>query len=227
MMKKFIVLMALIAMVGLAQAELFVNGDFEAGAWSGWGSGAGAYWGTTAMPPVYHSSGGSDGGAWMEFDTTGYSWATWCTWEWALAWSGIWDGSIPATSGQEFTLSGMAKHVATGSAGNTLRAFVEYKDAGGTRLDYNGDGVVTNDDRYMPTWATADSWGAFSDTFTVPTVDLLGNPFSAPIVTLEITLSVESEAATVGVDELSLIPEPATMALLGLGSMLMLRRRKA
>jgi hypothetical protein len=226
LMKKLVVLMAVVvlAMAGQANAELFINGDFEAGAWDGGGSGSGAAYPWTAMPPSLEPSGGSDGGQWMKFDTSPADFSG----EWAWAWSGIWNpgGKIAAAPGEEFTVSGMAKHV---SDGNTLRAFVKYFDAAGNQVDYDGvNDVEANPDRYMPTWTTGGEWAAFSDTFTVPTVDLQGNPFTAPIAQFDVTFSVETEQAVVGVDELSLhlIPEPTTIVLLGLGVLSLLIRNR-
>ena len=223
MMKKFIVLMAIVAMVGLAQAELFDNGDFEAGPWSGGGSGSGGGgtpWGWQPFPPIYQQdSGGSDGGDWMQLDQSAAPWTG--TWNWA--WSGVWSNKVAAVSGDVLTVSGMAKYIA---GDNTLRAFVSYEDAGGSRVDYDGDGDVDNDDRYMPTWSTGTSWAAFSDTFTVPLLDGMNNPFASPIAQLDVTFSVETAPGAVGIDQVSLVPEPMTIGLLGLGA-LFLRRRKA
>ena len=41
-MNKMLIIFAILAMLGVANAELFVNGDFEAGPWGGGGSGSGA-----------------------------------------------------------------------------------------------------------------------------------------------------------------------------------------
>lgn len=224
-MKKLLVLMLVLALAGIASAEIFVNGDFEAGAWSGGGSGSGGGpggWGWQAFPPIYQTSGGSDGGAWMQLDQSAAPYTG--TWNWA--WSGVWN-SLPnatATDGQSFTVSGMAKHLA---GDTTLRGFISFENAGGLRVDYNGDGISMvlgngnnnqyNLDRYMPTWTAGGSWGAFSDTFVVPSA--LG------IASFGVTFSVEAAPGAVGIDQVSLVPEPISIALLGLGG-LFIRRRK-
>ncbi len=208
-MKKVLILFVLLTMMSVANAELFINGDFEAGAWSAGGSGSGSSWSWQTFPPTYHTTGGSDGGAWMQLDTSTAPIEP--GWDWA--WSGIWhEPYLPCESGQTFTVSGMTKYV---TGGNTLRLFVDFLDIFGNRVDYNGDGKHEgagnctpncNDDRYMPTWPTGADWAPFEDTFTVPETDLLGNPFIYPIVEMGFTFSVEAEAASVGVDELSLVP---------------------
>ncbi len=225
-MKKFIVLMAIVALAGFAQAELFVNGDFEAGGWSGGGSGSGAGgpspWGWTTFPPIYQQdSGGSDGGDWMQLDQSAAPYTG--TWNWA--WSGVWSTKIAVTPGLAMTVSGMAQHL-TGDT--TLRAFVSYEDAAGLRVDLNNDGIsqvlgngVQADylkDRYMPTWVTDAGWDPFTLDYSVP--------IGYSIAQLDFTFSVEAAPGAVGIDQLSLIPEPMTIGLLGLGG-LFLRRRKA
>lgn len=202
-MKKVMVFLMILFLAGFASAEMIINGDFELGAWSSGGSGSGGSpaWAWQAFPPVFQTDGGgSDGGNWTLLDTSSAPW----TGGWNWAWSGIWqDGSFPAVAGDEFTISGMAKHI---SEGTTLRLFIAYEDATGTRVDYDGDGDVDNDDRYKPTWTTGAAWAAFSDTFTVPSLDLLGGTFTSPIAQFGVTFSVEAEKAAVGIDEISLLP---------------------
>lgn len=235
MKKLVLVICVLCSLVAVTQAELFINGDFEAGdTWGQGGSGSGGSypWPATLMPPTYQTTGGSDGGAWMELNTSAMVFAP--TWTWGWGWSAIWSPDIAATTGEVLRLSGMAKHV-DANYGSNLKAFVDYVDSASLRVDLNGDGLaeslgtgVAADwklDRYMVSWVTGANWAAFSDTFTVPAVTGLAG--------LTVTISCEDKSwypggpggDVVGIDELSLIPEPATMALLGLGGLL-IRRKK-
>ena len=221
-MKRLLVLMLVVALAGIASAEMFVNGDFEAGAWAGGGSGSGGSgagpWSGT-FPPQYQTTGGSDGGAWMQLDQSTAPWTA--AWNWA--WSGVWSDSMAVSEGQELTLSGMAQHLA---GDNTLRAFISYEDAVG-RVDLNGDGIAaalgnatpaqSREDRYQPTWTTTAGWDAFTLDFTVPT--------GLDISQLNVTFSVEALPGAVGIDQVSLVPEPISICLLGLGG-LFIRRRK-
>jgi hypothetical protein len=223
-MKKLLVLMLVLAVASIASAELFLNGDFEAGAWSGGGSGSGGGgtpWGWQPYPPQYQTSGGSDGGAWMQLDQSAAPYTG--TWNWA--WSGVWTDSFATSGGTDLTISGMAQHLA-GDA--TLRAFLSYHDADGLRVDINGDGISEvlgngtgqnpyHPDRILLTWDTTAGWDAFSTDIVVP--------LGFGITQMNVTFSVEDAPGAVGVDELSLVPEPITIGLLGLGG-LFIRRRK-
>ena len=220
-MKKLVVLCVLCLLASVTHAELFVNGDMETGAWDGDGSGNGTatnfdtgatMWGWRTHAPVYQATGGSDGGAYMEVKTAGY----WNGWDWCSIWQ-----TVAATPGETYQVSAMAKTIAgTGP----LKVIADFKDATGTRVDLNGDGIVNNADRLVFTHTPGAEWELISSAFTAPTLDGLGNPFASPIT--QVLIEFNTARGFIGVDEASMIPEPATMALLGLGGLL-LRRRKA
>ena len=233
MMKKISLLVAFLAIVGFANAELISNGDFEAGlsGWSGWGSGSGSatwwawYWWSGA-PTTGAAPGGSDGGQYAVLDTTGMPGYTRGAWGWV--WQGVWQPDLPMTPGQQLDITGMANGMADpDGSGYVVNLFLEWEDAAGNRVDYDGDGtIVNNDDRSLVSWTlTGGAWEAIDVLYNVPTQDLLGNPFANPIAQANVMWSVESASLQIGLDQLSIIPEPATMALLGLG-LLMLRRKK-
>lgn len=225
-MRKFAAVVLVLAVAGIANGEMFDNGDFEAGPWDGGGSGSGGSgagpWGWTAFPPTYHTAGGSDGGAWMQLDQSAAPWTA--AWNWA--WSAVWSDNMAVTGGQELTISGMAQHLA---GDNTLRAFISYENAAGLRVDFNGDGISAvlgngtgqnpyHPDRELLTWASGSGWGAFSTDITVPQ--------GLNVSQLNVTFSVEAAPGAVGIDQVSLVPEPLTLSLLGLGGLLLRRRRK-
>ena len=217
-MSKVFSLVLVLSIVGITSAELIVNGDFEAGAWDGGGSGSGAAFGWTSMPPSHITSGGSDGGAYMKLDSSAIVVGAW-QWGWSAIWTNF---EIVASTGQSFTLEGMAKNI---SHGDNLRVFWEWKDASGSKVDLSGNGTIGNEDRVMVLINTGAEWELFTDSQIAPSLDDLGNPFASPITNLGITFGAEVEANVIGLDQVSLVPEPITIGLLGLGG-LFIRRRK-
>jgi hypothetical protein len=234
MMKQLIVLMAIVAIAGLANAELITNGDFEAGmsGWSSWGSGSGSgtsgvsawnwaykWWGGSgSIAP----SGGSDGGQHAVLDTTAMG--CYMTW-WGWVWQGAWQANLPATEGETLDVDGYA----SGSSGDVVNLLLEYRDSTGWLVDYDGDGIRQGDpcdtgsehkeDRqHIQFVLTGGGWEQIAVSDVVPS-GLLVTQFTA-------MWSIEAQGTTFGLDELSIVPEPMTMALFGFGSMLMLRRRK-
>ena len=241
-MKKLILLFAILAMVGVAQAEMLVNGGFEdsdttEAPWLAWGSGAvGGWWAYFA--PALQTGGGGAGGSsnWLDLPVTG--WSSW-GWGYNVAFQGkVADGQalIPVTQGQLMKMSAYYNST-TESAGLLGWEFVD--DSG--LVDMNGDGnrgtydagkgaySGQNEDKINLMYGINPdgTWQEVYSLLYVPTTDFLGNPINITGV-----IAVFGGAgyaypygSHMGLDDASLIPEPMSIALLGLGG-LFLRRRK-
>ncbi len=214
-MKNVLILVAIVAMCSVAQAELLVNGDFEAGSsapWNAWGSaGSAAYISGGAMVPTYETTGGSDGGAWMELHTIGAGANSWAA---SFISQTVVDG---VSGGDVLTVSGMAKS----STGSSLSARILFLDAAGDEVTYNddaGDGSIWRNHLILD-FAVGTDWTPFSQTITLDAGTGIAQMQPLYVV-------ANGPEHVVGVDELSIVPEPATMALLGLGGVLIRRRRK-
>lgn len=195
-MKKLFVLMALIVIVVSAKAEILTNCDFEAGPWSGLGSGSGGSCFWIDLSPVYHTTGGSDGGAWMELSTMDM---LGCIDGWTWQYSTIWTGDLAVSPGDSLTISGMAKHL---QGDNILNVSIRYKDASHALIDLDGSGTLENlIDRVHLIWPTGPNWAAYFDTIIVPTEDLMGAPFASPVAYIDISFDTVDIAA-IGVDQL-------------------------
>ena len=216
-MKKLIVLFVLVAFASFACAELLPNGDFAAGmsGWGTWGSGSGSgslgYKWTSHW--AYIETTGGVGGAGDPFMVpTTASQKGYCEW-WGWGYNVVWRSSsaelIPVTAGNAYTLRGYAKDL-TGDGGNFELKF-EWLDASG-RKPSEGSAV--------PTWSIffdgmTTSWVEYTKTETAPA----GACYIRPVY------GESNPGKTVGIDNLQFLPEPMSIALLGLGG-LFLRRRK-
>ena len=214
-MKNVLILVAIVAMCSVAQAELLLNGDFEDGSsapWNGWGSaGSAAYMSGGAFVPTYETTGGSDGGAWMELHTIGAGANSWAS---SFISQTVVDG---VSGGDVLTVSGMAKS----STGSSLSARILFLDAAGDEVTYNddaGDGSIWRNHLILD-FAVGTDWTPFSQTITLDAGTGIAQMQPLYVV-------ANGPEHVVGVDELSIVPEPATMALLGLGGVLIRRRRK-
>lgn len=227
-MKKLLVLLAFFAIASIANAEMLNNGDFELDLsdWGSWGSGSGSGsgpawtgWAWHAMPAgsaTIAPSGGSDGGKYAVLDTSDMDGYMTAGWSWA--WQGVWQNDLPATEGQTITVSGFAKDLL--DKGSTLHVFYEWEDAAGNRVDYDGSGdIVNNSDRTHLSFPLAadGTWESFGIDFVVPS--------GLDIAQFNSLFSVEGEAAKIGIDQLSIVPEPVSIGLLGLGGLFLRRRR--
>jgi hypothetical protein len=232
-MKKLLLLFALLAIVGVAQAEMIVNGGFadsetDKAPWMSWGSGGGATW------QVYYTSVATSGGA---PDTTGNpgddnflklgmtdAVATWGTWGWGynVAFQGKTpDGQapIPITPGMIGTSMTMSADYKSGVVSSGLLGF-EWCNDSGTMVDFNGDGQVNDWDKQniMVPFTADDTWQNVSVTVTVPNIPGL-------VQLIAVFGGAGNHGEQLGLDNVHLYPEPMSIALLGLGG-LFLRRRK-
>ena len=231
-MKKLIVLFAVLAMVGVAQAEMLVNGGFEdsdttQAPWLAWGSGATGGWWAYYAPALQTGGGGAGGSSnWLDLPVTG--WSTW-GWGYNVAFQGkIPDGQagISVTQGDWYKLSGYYKST---TASSVLLGF-EWCDDSGILLDVDGDGIRggENDDKIniMVPITPDGTWQYVEAIVQAPPLDMQGNP----LVGLTNIIAVFGGAgygSHLGLDNASLVlvPEPISIALFGLGGLL-LRRRK-
>ena len=208
-MNKLLVIVMVLALVGVSNADMLTNGDFQTGNASGWGT-----WGGTAvtdqdnggvaLPSTGRSSAGGYG------DYAGKAWGPW----WG-AWGNSGHNQVfAASAGQSCTMTGdlvmLSNDAITSNAFGVLK--LVFKDAGGTEICGQDLGQVN-------AASTPDVWQNLSLTAVAP----------AGTATVEaLALFFQPNGDGVGAmyyDNITLTPEPATLALLGLGG-LVLRRRK-
>lgn len=199
-MKKVLVLLVLLAVTGIATADLLYNGDFtiegtdpaNADGWSEWNSGGWVNREQAAggiTPDNWHYAIGNAG---------------------AIN-NGIWQDIAVADDGATYTLSADAAMDAWWYPAGYVK--IEFYDAGAVQLDFA--------EVWLPDPGGFDiglPWDNYSVTATAP----------AGTVTVRAVMGgyTDGNGGTLRFDNAVLVPEPATMVLLGLGG-LFLRRRRA
>ena len=197
MMKKLILFLAACAMIGIANAELLTNGDFEAGAGVGWSQWWGGNSGVGVPDPI---EGDLCGGVWWSDD-------------------GIFQGMTvgPGT----YTISGELSQENLAE-----RIGVIVAEAG-----------VWNPDKYGPGIGGIDVW--WSQQIEITPSDPMNTWLSGSTVIdntaagatyLNVNLfMIDQGSAPAGIvrfDNISVVPEPASLVLLGLGGLLLRRKRR-
>ncbi len=204
-MKTIMLAFGLVAMASMANPAILVpHGDLEDGIGtlaSGWGTWAGG--GGT----VTWVSTGGNGGAFARVDTfAGGNWAGLVALHDDFG-GGISLASLGLTAGEETTFLIDIKEFTAQTGGHGVGMKIESWN-GATYLQNHGG------DQAVPSIIPGGGWNTYE--FTV-TLDAAANGVKL--------VPVWGDGGSYGFDNLSVVPEPATMALLGLGA-LVLRRKK-
>lgn len=197
-MKKLVLSMAILAMAGVASADILVpNGDFSAGG-ADWGEAAG---GGTVNTFSYPTTGGNPGG-YGQLDSSAGAWAV-------LISNG--DAPLPLSyfglglAGGDDIVVHMDMIELANDGGNTAGLKME---------SWSSTGHISNsgDVKYTLT----DTWETYTWNYTID-----------PTATHLKFVPVQHDGISVGYDNVGVVPEPATLGLLGVagGAMLFLRRR--
>ena len=197
-MKKVLMLLALLAVTGIAGADLLTNGDFEDGdtgqlgsvAIPGWNSWGGSGWHHDDVGAVIDTKAmklwWDDAGMYQDFAASPgvtYDFSVQC-----MNWTGdpgTWNGLIKA----------------------------EFYDGVGGQL------LAQDLERFYPASEPVDTWVEIGDSIVAPAGTVTGR-----IVLMAVDWYDGVGGAT-HFDNASVVPEPASMALLGLGGLLLRRRR--
>ena len=223
-MKRVLVFLLLLAMAGIASADIMPDGGFEAGMWSGsggfvymaypssytWGY-ASPYQGTAAPQAGTYS-----GVFVLPSSGPAYSWSYASVGVKSFAggngWSAAWQQGLVASEGDVLQASSYIKQLSGPAGGGGIMKIEWIDDTGGE---------ISEDVEFFS--ATSD-W-----------TQITGSLFTAPAGTVGATMVVGNETymggligTAIAFDSVTLdiIPEPMSIALLGLGG-LFLRRRKA
>ena len=208
MKKKVLIILAICSIASVASANLLVNGDFSDITGAGWNA-----WNGTAV--VNQDNAGAPLPLLTPGDVAYANYAGKAWGNWAYPWTNAgFSQVLPATAGDVYTLSGLVMHLSSDAmVGDTFAVIkLVFQDALGAEL--YGQDVVQVDATSL-----TDTWIPGSLTLTAP----------AGTTQVE-ALFLHFQPSGVGagaafVDNMTLVPEPMTLVLLGMGGLL-LRKRK-
>lgn len=195
----FCALVPAIALSSVASATLVTNGDFEDGetGWFKWGSNA---WVVSDSGPVDY------------FKDTASAALYWSDSGWVQVISGV-------SEGESFDLSGEMIHPSGTPLAGTRSAYLklEFWDAGDTTL------IAEHEVGVMDRFDADDTWHSYSGTGYVAPA---GTGIAKVVLLTYDSGPNPTPSGTAYFDNVVLTPEPSTVALLGLGSLALLRRRR-
>lgn len=204
MMKKVMILFMVLAVCGITRAELLSgNRGFEYGDmtdWLQWGSGSYYGWQSWYDTTTVLSDPCNPAYEGDYFVQLGQNSPWW-------GYNVIWQGEstvIPGVAGETYTLSAWFR--STDSTGTVIK--FEASD---------GDWVTNKwEQERNPTIVADGTWQFRSETFVAP----------AGTTELRAVVGCNTAVFTMDIDDVSFVPEPMSIALFGLGSAFVLRRRR-
>ncbi len=210
--KRITVVLTVMSMIGIVNANLLTNGDFQTGDATDWDN-----WNSTttdqdnAGNPLT-GNGKSTAGGYGDF--TAKAWGDGQQWG-----NGGFSQTVAATAGTPYAVSAEAMHI-TGDAltnGGIGVLKLTFRDAANNPLN----GPYGEEIAMINAGSTTDIWHYLSGSRV------------APVDTTQVEVTLMMQWTTTGpdggaafFDNVELVPEPTTMALLGLGGLLLRRRRK-
>jgi hypothetical protein len=203
-MKKVLILLALLAVTGIASAELLTNGNFEDGPTQNTGDGVPG-WGTWGWSGWHHD----DVGRVIDTKAVKFWWDD----------AGMWqDFAVTPGVTYDFSVEVFNSTIETLIGWNGLIKAEFYNSSIGT--DPSQALLNVELDRYYSATDPVDQWVTIGGSQTAPANADIGR-----IVLLIADWQETGVSGALNFDNASVVPEPATLALLGLGGLLIRRRR--
>ncbi len=211
-MKKVFLFLSVFAMAGIANASILTNGDFQTGDATGWGN-----WNSTITDQdnsgnPLTGNGKTTAGDYGDF--TAKAWGDGQQWG-----NGGFGQTVAATAGTLYTVSAEAMHITGDELTNGGIGVLKltFRDAANNPLN----GPYGEEIAMITAGSTKDIWHSLSGSR------------EAPVDTTQVEVTLMMQWTTTGpdggaafFDNVELVPEPTTIALLGLGGLFLRRRRK-